>query len=186
MNMDKWIISTTDWERKRLWRWKQFIMTSVMTSELRHVLTSCTGTCCRLVRCAFKQTSPFKAFVKCADTIARETSPPQSHLGRVRRYPTWRMQCTLPLRVLAVGCTMCNEALRKRYDYDWPFCLLNYDPRFTHMFALTVRKFWSAFYPLTVRTSARPQVRILHVAAAAPSHLPWWRKFKCWFCWYKA
>jgi len=33
---------------------------------------------------------------------------------------------------------------------------------------LTVRKFWSAFYPLTVRTSAGLHFTVLHVAAAAP------------------
>jgi len=36
------------------------------------------------------------------------------------------------------------------------------------MSALTVRKFWSMFYPLMVHTSACPQVRILHAAATAP------------------
>jgi len=35
----------------------------------------------------------------------------QSHLGRVRRYPHVG-ECTLPLRVSAVACTMRNEALR--------------------------------------------------------------------------
>ena len=37
---------------------------------------------------------------------------------------------------------------------------------FFHLYTmqLAVRKFWSAFYPLTVRRSASPQVRILHVA----------------------
>ena len=39
------------------------------------------------------------------------TIPPQSHLGRARRYPYVR-ECTLPLYVLAVACTMRNEALR--------------------------------------------------------------------------
>jgi len=39
------------------------------------------------------------------------TSPPQSHLGRARRYPHVG-ECTVPLRVLAVACTMRNEALR--------------------------------------------------------------------------
>jgi len=33
----------------------------------------------------------------------------QSHLGRARHYPHIR-ECTLPLRVLAVACTMRNEA----------------------------------------------------------------------------
>jgi len=42
------------------------------------------------------------------------TSPPHSHLGRARRYPHLG-ECTLPLRLLAVTCTMLNEALRKRY-----------------------------------------------------------------------
>jgi len=40
------------------------------------------------------------------------TSPPQSHLGLACHYPHIR-ECTLPLCVLAVACTMCNEALRK-------------------------------------------------------------------------
>ena len=35
---------------------------------------------------------------------------PQSHLGRVRRYPHVG-ECTLPLPVLAVACTIRNEAL---------------------------------------------------------------------------
>jgi len=35
----------------------------------------------------------------------------QSHLGRVRRYPRLG-ECTLPLHVLDVACTMRNEALR--------------------------------------------------------------------------
>jgi len=39
------------------------------------------------------------------------TTPPQIHLGRVRRYPDIG-ECTLPLRVLVVVCTMRNEALR--------------------------------------------------------------------------
>jgi len=39
---------------------------------------------------------------------------PQSHLGRARRYPHIG-ECTVPLRVLDVACTMRNEALRKRY-----------------------------------------------------------------------
>jgi len=39
------------------------------------------------------------------------TSPAQSHLGTARRYPHLG-ECTLPLRVLAVACTMRNEALR--------------------------------------------------------------------------
>ena len=39
------------------------------------------------------------------------TSPPQSHLGRQCHYPHVR-ECILPLRVLAVACTMRNEALR--------------------------------------------------------------------------
>jgi len=34
--------------------------------------------------------------------------------------------------------------------------LQNYAPHFTHTSTLTVRKFWSAFYPLTVCTSAGP------------------------------
>jgi len=33
------------------------------------------------------------------------------------------------------------------------FGLQNYGPHFTHTFALTVRKFWSAFYLLTVHSS---------------------------------
>ena len=40
------------------------------------------------------------------------TSPPQSHLGRARRYPYIR-ECTVPLHVLAVAGTMRNEALWK-------------------------------------------------------------------------
>jgi len=40
-----------------------------------------------------------------------KTSPRQSHLGRVCRYPHVG-ECTLPLRVLAVVCTVRNEALR--------------------------------------------------------------------------
>jgi len=43
------------------------------------------------------------------------TSPPKSHLGRVRHYPNVG-ECTLPLHVLAVVCTMRNEALRERYE----------------------------------------------------------------------
>ena len=39
------------------------------------------------------------------------TSPPQSQLGRARRYPHVG-ECTLPMCVLAVACTMRNEALR--------------------------------------------------------------------------
>ena len=39
------------------------------------------------------------------------TSPPQSHLGRAHRYPHVG-ECTVPLPVLAVACTMHNEALR--------------------------------------------------------------------------
>jgi len=38
------------------------------------------------------------------------TSPPHSHLTRVCRYPHVR-ECTLPLPVLAVACTMRNQAL---------------------------------------------------------------------------
>jgi len=37
-------------------------------------------------------------------SISFSTSPPQSHLGRVG-------ECTFPLRVLPVACTMRNEAL---------------------------------------------------------------------------
>jgi len=37
--------------------------------------------------------------------------PPQSHLGRARRYPHVG-EYTFPLFVLAVACTMCNKALR--------------------------------------------------------------------------
>ena len=44
----------------------------------------------------------------------KSSSPPQTYLGRVRRYPHLG-ECTLPQRVLAVACTMRNEALRKRY-----------------------------------------------------------------------
>jgi len=52
-----------------------------------------------------------------------------------------------------------------QYDYNWPFGPQNYGPHFTHMSTLMIRKFWSAFYPLTVCKSARLQVRcILHVA----------------------
>ena len=47
------------------------------------------------------------AFILCL------TSPPQSHLGRARRYPHVG-KCTFPLHVLAVACTMRNEALRER------------------------------------------------------------------------
>ena len=39
------------------------------------------------------------------------TSPPQSHLGRACCEPHVG-ECTLPLRVLAVACTMRNEALQ--------------------------------------------------------------------------
>jgi len=39
------------------------------------------------------------------------TSPPRSNLGRARPY-LHVGECTLPLRVLAVACTMHNEALR--------------------------------------------------------------------------
>jgi len=42
--------------------------------------------------------------------VANRTSPPQSHLVRARRYPHIA-ECTLPLCVLAVACTMRNEAL---------------------------------------------------------------------------
>ena len=42
---------------------------------------------------------------------ASVTSPPQSYLGRVRHYPHIR-ECTLPLHVLAVACTVRNEVLR--------------------------------------------------------------------------
>ena len=57
-----------------------------------------------------------------------------------------------------------NDFMIFQYDYNWPFSPQNYGPHFTHTSALSVRKFWSAFYPLTVRKSARLQVRILHVA----------------------
>jgi len=40
-----------------------------------------------------------------------KTSPPQSNLGRARRYPHVG-ECTVPLRVLAVACTVRMEALR--------------------------------------------------------------------------
>ena len=42
------------------------------------------------------------------------TSHHQYHLGRACRYPHIE-ECTLPLLVLAVACTMYNEALRKHY-----------------------------------------------------------------------
>jgi len=42
------------------------------------------------------------------------TSPPQSHLGRAHRYPHIG-ECTFPLLLLAVACTMCNEVLWKHY-----------------------------------------------------------------------
>jgi len=50
-----------------------------------------------------------------------KTSPPQSHLGRVRRYPHVG-ECTLPLRVLAVAYAMRNEALLERYGTLWKRC----------------------------------------------------------------
>jgi len=39
-------------------------------------------------------------------------------LGRARRYPHVG-ECTVPLRVLAVACTVHNETLRKRYGALW-------------------------------------------------------------------
>ena len=39
----------------------------------------------------------------------------------------------------------------------------NYGLHFTHMSALTVRKFWSTFYPLMACTSARLHACILYV-----------------------
>ena len=38
-----------------------------MTSALRHVLTSRTGTCCRSVRCTLKQISSLKTCIECAE-----------------------------------------------------------------------------------------------------------------------
>ena len=46
------------------------------------------------------------------------TSPPQSYLRRVHCYPHV-CGCTLPLCVLAVACTMHNEALTKRCASLW-------------------------------------------------------------------
>jgi len=43
--------------------------------------------------------------------LSCRTSPPQSHLGRVCRYPQVG-ECTLPLHVLAVVCTVHNETLQ--------------------------------------------------------------------------
>ena len=43
----------------------------------------------------------------------RKTSPPQSHLGRARRYPHVG-ECTLPLRVLAVYNAQRHEAVTER------------------------------------------------------------------------
>ena len=57
-------------------------------------------------------------------TVRNVNKSSQRHLGRVRRYPHVG-ECTLPLCVLAVACRMCNELLRKRYDYNWP-CPQNY------------------------------------------------------------
>jgi len=45
--------------------------------------------------------------------LNKKNKSSQSHLGRERRYPHVG-ECTLPMRVLAVACTMRNEALRKR------------------------------------------------------------------------
>jgi len=42
------------------------------------------------------------------------SSPPQSYLGRAHCYPHIG-ECTVPLRVLAVACTVHNEALWKHY-----------------------------------------------------------------------
>ena len=44
-------------------------------------------------------------------TCSEQNKSSQSHLGRVRRYPHVG-ECTLPLRVLAVACTMRNKRLR--------------------------------------------------------------------------
>jgi len=53
-----------------------------------------------------------------SDTLIIITSPPQSYLGRARRYLHIR-ECTLPPRVLAVACTMCNEALQNVAEALW-------------------------------------------------------------------
>jgi len=47
-----------------------------------------------------------------SSTGSFETSPPQSHLETAHCNPHVG-ECTLPLRVLAVACTMCNKALQK-------------------------------------------------------------------------
>jgi len=55
-----------------------------------------------------------------AASTTTTTSPLQSHLGRARHYP-YIGECTLPLHVLAVACTMHNEALwgiMERYGSD--------------------------------------------------------------------
>jgi len=63
--------------------------------------------------------------LKCSDAavvnfvmMQSKTSPTQSHLGRVRHYPRVR-ECTLPLHVLAVACTMCNKALWNIMEALW-------------------------------------------------------------------
>jgi len=50
-----------------------------------------------------------------------------------------------------------------QYDYNRQLGPQNYGPHFTHTSALTVRKFWSAFYPLTSAfyTSPIPGVPLL-------------------------
>jgi len=47
--------------------------------------------------------------INLTNTVTNKSS--QSHLGRARRYPHVG-ECTLPLRVLAVACTVHNKALR--------------------------------------------------------------------------
>ena len=55
-----------------------------------------------------------------------EKSPPQSHMGRARPYRHVG-ECTLPLRVLAVACTMRNEALRSvAYRYGTVTIYINF------------------------------------------------------------
>jgi len=54
-----------------------------------------------------------KRLLNGSSVVVSKTSPPQSHFGKARHYPI--RECTLPLRVLAVACTMRNEALWKRY-----------------------------------------------------------------------
>jgi len=54
-----------------------------------------------------------------------ETSPPQSHLGKVRRYPVHVGECTVPLHVITVAYTMRTKTLRnvtECYRALWKRC----------------------------------------------------------------